>query len=53
MAPSDGVLEFNLCDLLGIDIEAKALAIALADREQNINSKKRITKGEIKKKKNF
>ena len=28
---SDVNLEFNLCDLLGIDIEAKALAIALAD----------------------
>lgn len=26
-------LELNLCSLLGIDIEAKALAIVLADRE--------------------
>ena len=29
---ADPNLEFNLCDLLGIDIDAKALKIAMADK---------------------
>jgi hypothetical protein len=31
---NDPNLEFNLCDLLGIDIEAKALKIAMADKSR-------------------
>jgi hypothetical protein len=31
---NDPNFEFNLCDLLGIDIEAKALKIALADKSR-------------------
>ena len=30
----NSILEFNLCDLLGIDIEAKALKIAMADQKR-------------------